>query len=114
MLAEILSFVKGHIALVVAAILVGHLLHNKYQKGLDRYPGPTLASFTNIWRFFLVWNGKPEQTHIALHRELGDVVRLGPNVLSFGTAAALKDIYGLNKGFVKVQQHPHRSWVNSC
>lgn len=30
------------------------------------------------------------------------MVRLGPNTLSFADPAALKAIYGLNKGYVKV------------
>ncbi|KAL9943425.1 hypothetical protein ACHAPW_007682 [Verticillium nonalfalfae] len=55
----------------------------------------------NWWRFYDVWGQRPENTHIALHKKHGDVVRLGPNTLSFADPAALKTIYGLNKGFVK-------------
>ena len=102
MIVETISFIKEHIALIAIGLGLAWLLHNKFEKGLNKYPGPQLASFTNLWRLFLVWGRCPEKTHIALHREHGDVVRLGPNVLSFGTAAALKDIYGLNKGFIKV------------
>ena len=45
---------------------------------------------------------KHEWTTLKLHREHGDIVRLGPNMLSFGDPKALKVIYGLNKGFIKV------------
>ncbi|RYO73661.1 hypothetical protein DL764_010439 [Monosporascus ibericus] len=40
---------------------------------------------------------------LRLHAKYGDVVRLGPNTLSFADPKALKSIYGLNKGFVKVR-----------
>ncbi|CAN9263183.1 unnamed protein product [Alternaria alternata] len=40
-------------------------------------------------------------TYRKLHAKYGDVVRVGPNVLSFGKPSAIQDIYGLNKGFTK-------------
>lgn len=61
-----------------------------------------MASLTDWWRFVDVWNRRPEITHLKLHEKYGDVVRLGPNTLSFADPAALKAIYGLNKGYVKV------------
>jgi len=48
-----------------------------------------------------VYHNNAGLTHIALHRKHGDVVRLGPNVLSFADPQAIKIIYGLNKGLVK-------------
>jgi len=78
------------------------LLNNKFHKGLNKYPGHWLAGYTNWWRFSDVMGRKPEWTHIKLHRKYGDVVRLGPNVLSFADPKALKSIYGLNKGMTKV------------
>lgn len=61
-----------------------------------------MASLTDWWRFVDVWNRRPEITHLKLHEKYGDVVRLGPNTLSLADPAALKAIYGLNKGYVKV------------
>ena len=102
MLAEIVPFLRDYYTVILPAIFFSYFLHNRFQKGLNKYPGPFLASFTDLWRLFVVWGRAPEKEHIRLHRKHGDVVRLGPNVLSFGTSAALKDIYGLNKGFIKV------------
>lgn len=78
------------------------LVRNRYRNGLNTYPGPCLASLTDWWRLFDVYGRRPEITHRALHRKYGDVVRLGPNTLSFSDPKALKTIYGLNKGFTKV------------
>ncbi|KAI1496679.1 cytochrome P450 [Biscogniauxia marginata] len=87
-----------HIALLV---VVARLVRNRYHNGLNKYPGPFLASLTDLWRLWDVYCQRPELTHQRLHAKYGDVVRLGPNTLSFADPKALKAIYGLNKGFVK-------------
>jgi len=102
MLAEILFFLRDYWLLATTLSLLIYLLRNKYYNGLHRYPGPWLAAYTNYWRFFNALGRKTEKTTIALHRKHGDVVRLGPNVLSFADPKAIKIIYGLNKGFTKV------------
>ncbi|KAL4742811.1 hypothetical protein BDV11DRAFT_202464 [Aspergillus similis] len=83
-----------------------YLAQQYFHNGLHRYRGPILAKFTNLWRFLDVRGRRPELTHIALHRKYGDVVRLGPNTLSFASPSAIKIIYGLNKGFTKVANNP--------
>lgn len=88
--------------LVGVSLIGAYLFRNRYHHGLNKYPGPVLASLTDWWRFWDVINRRPDITHIKLHEKNGDVVRLGPNTLSFADPAALKTIYGLNKGFVKV------------
>lgn len=96
------SVVQEYWPVALLVIVVAFVAIDFFNHGLNRYPGPWLASITNWWRFFDVCGRRPETTHIKLHRQHGDVVRLGPNVLSFANAAAIKQIYGLNKGFVKV------------
>ncbi|KAJ5331864.1 hypothetical protein N7476_001647 [Penicillium atrosanguineum] len=98
---HILRILSQHWLLVSGVTLLLWLVKNRYQNGLNKYPGPFLASITNWWRFFDVYGRRPEVTHRALHKKYGDVVRLGPNTLSFSDPSALKSIYGLNKGFVK-------------
>ncbi len=77
-------------------------LKNKFNNGLNKYPGPFLAAYTDWWRFFDVLGRDAQHTQIQLHKKYGDFVRLGPNCLSVANPKALKDIYGLNKGFEKV------------
>lgn len=103
MIEQVADFLLQHwLSVIVAAVLVW-LVKNRYHNGLNRYPGPFLASLTDWWRFVDVWGRRPEVTHRALHKKYGDVVRLGPNSLSFADPKALKTIYGLNKGFIKVR-----------
>jgi hypothetical protein len=87
---------------VLGIAITAYLIINRFNNGLNRYPGPFLASLTDWWRFWIVYKRRPEVEHIRLHEKHGDVVRLGPNALSFSDPKALKTIYGLNKGFTKV------------
>jgi hypothetical protein len=98
----VIPLIVHHWPLILVCAVVGYALNNKFWKGLNRYPGHWLAAYTNWWRFFDVLGRKHEWTILELHRKHGDVVRLGPNVLSFGDPRAIKVIYGLNKGMVKV------------
>lgn len=98
----IVHLVLQHWLSLTATVLVAWLVKNRYHNGLSKFPGPFLASLTDWWRFFDVYGQRADITHRALHKKYGDVVRLGPNSLSFADPKALKTIYGLNKGFVKV------------
>ncbi|KAE8445039.1 hypothetical protein EG329_013753 [Mollisiaceae sp. DMI_Dod_QoI] len=103
---SLIEVLLHHWPAVLGVALVAYLLKNKFNRGLNKYPGPLLASFTDWWRFWIVLRRRPEVHHIRLHEELGHVVRLGPNALSFSDPKALKTIYGLNKGFVKSEFYP--------
>ncbi|KAF1816447.1 cytochrome P450 [Eremomyces bilateralis CBS 781.70] len=91
---------------ILVTCIAARLLHNKYGRGLHRYPGPWLAAYMTIWRFLENYGRRTEWTHINLHRRYGDVVRLDPNALSFADPKAIKVIYGLNKGMVKSHFYP--------
>lgn len=110
LLNEVLPLLLHYWPLVLISALLTFLLSNKFYKGLNKYPGPWLAGYTNWWRFFDVWGRAHEWTIIRLHREHGDIVRLGPDVLSFGNPKAIKVIYGLNKGMVKVSCCSFGGW----
>lgn len=103
---EIPPILATYWPLILLTATVLHLLRNKFYNGLNRYPGPPLAGYTNWWRFLENLGRRTQQTHIALHRKHGDIVRLGPNVLSFADPRALKTIYGLNKGMTKSAFYP--------
>jgi hypothetical protein len=90
---------------MVAAGVLGlavFLFRNRYSGGLNRYPGPFLASLTNWWRFFCVLRRRSNFEIRDLHEKYGDVVRLGPDCLSFSSPEAMKAIYGLNNRLAKV------------
>lgn len=90
--------------LAIVLALVVRYTRNYFHNGFNRYPAPKYAAFTNWWRFFCVARKKAHAEYLKLHQDLGDVVRLGPNALSFADPQAIKDIYGLSKRLPKVNQ----------
>jgi hypothetical protein len=102
MAGSLVEVLIHHWSLLLLLTVTAYLFSNYFNHGLNKYPGAFLASFTDWWRFWIVYKRRPEVEHIKLHAKYGDVVRLGPNNLSFANPKALKSIYGLNKGFTKV------------
>ncbi|MCJ1307251.1 hypothetical protein MMC25_000897 [Agyrium rufum] len=112
MLEDILPFILEHWLAAVSFLTIAYFAKNYFNHGLQKYPGPFLASLTDWWRFVDVWGRRPDITHNALHRKHGDIVRLGPNALSFADPKAIKTIYGLNKGFTKSEFYPVQQAVS--
>ena len=103
MLESIVPAIVNNWPIALVVVTVGYFLSNYFNHGLNKYPGPAFAGFTNLWRFLDVLGRRPDITQLKLHRQHGDIVRLGPNALSFSNPKAIKTIYGLNKGFTKVR-----------
>ncbi|KIW64809.1 hypothetical protein PV04_09717 [Phialophora macrospora] len=95
-----------YLLILTGLFLVARFGLNRYGGGLNHIPGPALAPFTNLWRFFVVWSRRPELAHIRLHEKYGPLVRLGPRVVSVSDPAAISVIYALNAGFVKSGFYP--------
>jgi len=102
--SELLPVLRAYWPVFLVVGVVFRLVRNKFHNGLNKYPGHPLAGYTNWWRYFDVRGRRAQWTHIDLHRKHGDIVRLGPNVLSFADPRAIKTIYGLNKGMTKVRK----------
>ncbi|EOD43080.1 putative benzoate 4-monooxygenase cytochrome p450 protein [Neofusicoccum parvum UCRNP2] len=85
------------IIVIIGANLVSALwtaIYNLYFHPLRKYPGPKFwIAFplrTDIARF----QGNTDFKIREFHEQFGDVVRIGPNTLSFTSPDAWKDIYG--------------------
>jgi hypothetical protein len=87
---------------LLGSIIVLRLLYNKFCNGISRIPGPTLASWSGLWRLYDVSKGDAHNTAIKLHKKHGKLVRIGPKHISVGDPAAIQTIYGLKTGFTKV------------
>ena len=103
MLEYIFAFLLSHWLAFLFLLVTVWFSANRFHHGLNKYNGPFLASLTDWWRFFDVYGRRPDITHNRIHRQYGDIVRLGPNTLSFADPKAIKTVYGLNKGFRKVR-----------
>ncbi|KAF2739537.1 cytochrome P450 [Polyplosphaeria fusca] len=61
-----------------------------------RLPGPFLAKLSSKWLFLTFARGQQANTVHALHRRHGPIVQIGPREISFASAQACKDIYGVH------------------
>lgn len=87
-------------AVLIVAIL--HILRVIYQPGLRTIPGHWLASFSRLYKIFLVYDGRCPEKERAMHKKYGPVVRTGPHHVSFSDPAVIPSIYGIAPNFVKV------------
>jgi hypothetical protein len=69
-----------------------------YFDELSKYPGPKLAAFTHYYAHYYIITGQRANQQRDLHLKYGEVVRTGPNELSFIGETAWKDIYGHKQG----------------
>lgn len=95
------------LGLALITILAIRFLSFRYTYGLRHFNGPLLASFTDAWRLFYNYRniGIPFRD---LHDRWGEVVRVGPNALSFQDPQAIRDIFGAGKNWDKVRTAPVR------
>jgi len=87
------------LALLIVAVFIAS---RYFQHGLARVPGPLLASITPAWRLLAVWKEDMPRRSIALHKQYGPVVRIGPKHVSVSSPEALQLVYGFKTAFAKV------------
>ncbi|GJE94463.1 cytochrome P450 [Phanerochaete sordida] len=76
---------------IVAALTVLYRISPLHP--LARYPGPLAAKLSKFYLANLIVKGRAHENIRALHRDYGDVVRIGPNELSFNRSDAIPTIY---------------------
>jgi hypothetical protein len=102
LLSQVYPFLQQYWPYGLILAILGWALRNRYGYGLSDVPGPFLASITELWLFFHVWNQKGT-TEYELHRKYNSpILRLGPNILSFSNVEAVRTIYGYKPVFTKV------------
>ncbi|GAB1199993.1 hypothetical protein APSETT444_009353 [Aspergillus pseudonomiae] len=84
-------------AAIIAIFL--HLFNTWWH--LRHIPGPFLASITNLQRVWWVKTGRAHLYHQAIHAKYGEVVRIGPRLVSFSNPEAISTVYPIRPGFPK-------------
>ncbi|KAK5027200.1 hypothetical protein LTR13_009595 [Exophiala sideris] len=101
-LGQLHQLLQKYWVVLVLVSLLARLLYNKYGRKLNSIPGPFLAGFTDIWRFWNTCFANAHDIHIWLHRKTNShFVRLGPRTISVSDTTLIPTIYGTNSGFVK-------------
>lgn len=84
----------------LCSYLFGLIIYRVYFHPLSKYPGPLWAKITDLYSTYHAWKGDRHLEFWRCHEKYGNIVRFGPNSVSFNTNTALKDIYGF-KGNVR-------------
>ncbi|KAJ9606262.1 hypothetical protein H2200_009223 [Cladophialophora chaetospira] len=92
------TFVFQVVELVVLGLSIG--AYRLFFHPLRKYPGPQSAKLTKWTGAYWASTGKLHDIVLALHEKYGDIVRIGPNELSFGDADAIKYIYGAHSSTI--------------
>jgi hypothetical protein len=89
--------------LFVAQYIVAYL-----SSPLKKIPGPFLAKFSDIWRFWSQYQTTQIETFQGLHEKYGSAVRVGPNTVSLSDPSLIKTIYNTRGTFIKVSLNRYR------
>lgn len=89
--------------------LLAHTIRNLYFHPLSTFPGPKLAACTRLWKAYIdcVANTSFVATLKDLHKQHGDVVRVGPNELHFSRPETYHEIYNANNRWDKEETLYH-------
>ncbi|KAI8661121.1 hypothetical protein NCS55_00981300 [Fusarium keratoplasticum] len=100
-------------AIVVVPILsiTAWWIVSYFTSPLRKYPGPTLAGWTNLWRLSVVRKGNYHIKIKELHDKYGPVVRIGPNTLDFDFPELIKTLYGTDGKWKKTEFYHNNSAV---
>ncbi|OJD36906.1 cytochrome p450 [Diplodia corticola] len=93
-----LPLLLGGVAALVFVKLVATAVYNVYFHPLSKFPGPKYACISSLVWWFIGFGGRIETWTQRQHERYGEVVRLGPDRLSYISPQAWKDIYGHRTG----------------
>ena len=79
--------------LIFIAYAIGYIIYQRYFHPLAGYPGPFLASITDLWQVRQFLTLKQPYHLTELHEKYGQFVRYGPDKLSITTEEAISPIY---------------------
>ena len=74
------------------------MVYNLYFHPLSKFPGPKLWAATQLPYIISLVSGRLVVNQQRLHEAYGDVIRLGPNEVSFAKEEAWHDIYNHRPG----------------
>ena len=80
------------LGLAALAILWLKWLRRRYVR-LAQFPGPVLASFSDLWQLWFMYRDVNHEPYRSLHKRYGPVVRMAPNKLYFSRPQAARDIF---------------------
>ncbi|KAL4951186.1 cytochrome P450 [Aspergillus filifer] len=81
------------VAYHLAGVFTSTLVYRAFFHRLGRFPGPFAARLSGAYKVYLARNLRQYQEVRSLHRQYGDIVRVGPSELSLANPAAIKKVH---------------------
>lgn len=84
-------------------LLILDVIRSALRPGLRSLPGPAVARWTRLYRFFLFADGHGPQKLLRLHEKYGSIIRIGPNHVYISDPKALPIVYPYSGRYAKVR-----------
>ncbi|KAF1851628.1 cytochrome P450 oxidoreductase [Cucurbitaria berberidis CBS 394.84] len=97
----LLDLFKQYWVAIIGLATLLYLLSNRYQKGLQKIPGPWIRSVSSIPRILSVYKSFSHEDDLRLHKKYGKIVRIAPNSLSISDPHEINTLYGISTKFYK-------------
>ncbi|KAF2212690.1 hypothetical protein CERZMDRAFT_3947, partial [Cercospora zeae-maydis SCOH1-5] len=85
------------------AYAISRAIYNRYFHPYSCFPGPFLASITDVWYFWRVRHGLAGHNDLLLHEKYGPMVRITPGQILISDPAAIETTYGPGNVFPKAE-----------
>lgn len=79
--------------IAIVIVLAGYVIYWRYLHPLAQYPGPLLASLTDLWQVHQFMTLQQPYNLTQLHERYGPIVRYGPDKISITLEEAIQSIY---------------------
>ncbi|KAL3419930.1 hypothetical protein PVAG01_08429 [Phlyctema vagabunda] len=95
-----ISYTLG-VSLPFLFLCLSYIVYQRCFHPLAKYPGPWVASLTNLWKAYQVSTLRMPYILSELHDRHGPILRIGPNTLSFSHPDAIAPIYQAGRAMKK-------------
>ncbi|KAJ6099461.1 cytochrome P450 [Penicillium canescens] len=76
-------------------------IRTAFKPDIRDLPGPFIARFSNLYKLYMVYDGRCHIKNLDLHKKYGPMVRVGPRHVCISDTAAMSTIYFISTKFVK-------------
>jgi len=89
------------LSIAFSVSIIGYVIYQRFFHPLSKFPGPFLASLTDLWKIYNLASHRAPEMMQDLHDRYGQIVRIGPNDLSFTSKDAVAAIYKSGRSMPK-------------